>query len=186
MINESMMCERFYQKNNKNNTATDVISKTKEYIFKHISNVKTAYLRERMLMNNKCYVPPIEKAMGLKWKTKVDKASDLLNHQLIQTTFQFVPPSKTIAALFANPEFNAVFNEYNEKKNHICTDGVYEDYCCGNLCKNSEILRSSDTAILNFGIDEVELCCGMKTKAGEHKIFAVYFQIRNMPVKIFF
>lgn len=62
-------------------------------------------------------------------------------------------------------------------------DGVYKDYCCGEVCQDDAFFRDENTVALQFGVDEFEICCGLKTKATIHKIFAVYFRIRNMPRK---
>lgn len=175
------MCERFFEKENKN-CASDTFSMAREYARKKISTIKTAYFRQKVLSKNKYYVAPIEIPMGLKWKTKIESDSDLPDHKLVQSTFQFVPPSKTLAALFSNPKFKRTFIEYNNQKQlNGCVQGVYDDYCCGNVAKNFEIFRSSDTIILQLAFDEFDACNGLKTKATIHKIFAVYFQILNIP-----
>lgn len=51
------------------------------------------------------------------------------------------------------------------------------------LLKNNPFFRSKDTVIIQLGIDEFDVCCGLKSKSTIHKIFAVYFHIRNMPIK---
>lgn len=186
IVENTSMCKRFFEKESKceAKSVEEVLSKTKDYTLKKISAVKTDYLREKRLKKNKYYVAPIEKAIGLKWKTKIMAELDLADHFLVQTTFQIVPPSQTLAALFLNDNFKTMFLEYNEQKRlNGCAEGVYEDYCCGNVAKNSEILQSNDKIVLQFGIDEFDCCCGLKTKATVHKILAVYFHIRNIPTK---
>lgn len=180
IICESLdLCERSFKKSQKN--SVDIISDTKQYVLKKTSSVKTAYLRNKILMQNKNYVAPVAKAMGLKWKTKIKTDFDLPDHQLMQTTFQFVPPSQTLVKLFSNPEIQSIFFDYNKQK-HTCCDGIYKDYCCGNVSKKNEIFLC-DSVILQFGVDEFDVCCPIKSKATIHKIFAVYFTIRNMPTK---
>lgn len=45
------MCDRFLCKFNKNdnNCTEKILSKSKKYVLKHISSVKTSYLRERFI-----------------------------------------------------------------------------------------------------------------------------------------
>lgn len=74
-----------------------------------------------------------------------------------------------------------MFLTYNDQRHNIgCTDGIYKDFCCGNVSKNSEIFRSNEAIVLQFGYDEIDVCCGLKSKATIHKIFAIYFRIRNI------
>lgn len=137
---------------------------------------------KKELTKNMNYVEPIEKAMGLKWRTKIKPDLNLPNHQLVQATFQLVPVSKTLESLFRNEKFKQKFIEYNERKQFDgCSDGTYDDYCCGNVAKGSDIFRTGHSIIFQFGIDEFDVCDGLKTKATLHKLFAVYFQIRNIP-----
>lgn len=184
LISESLnLFGRFCEKDNKEN-AIEILAKAKEYASDRIASVKTTYLREKKLKKHKNYVAPITKSMGLKWNTSIDTDSDLPNHKLIQTTFQFVPPSDTLGKLFANTDFKAMFLEYNDQRHDgVCVDGVYKDFCCGNVSKSSEFFRSNDTIVLQFGYDEFDVCCGLKSKATIHKVFAIYFRIRNMPKK---
>lgn len=187
LISENIsMCGRFFEKENEENakSVSETLSMAKEYACKRISTIKTSYFRQKLLSKNKYYVAPEEIAMGLKWKTKIKSDSDLPDHKLVQSTFQFIPPSKTLVKLFLNADFKQAFIEYNkQKQRNSCVDGVYDDYCCGNVAKNFEIFRSSDTIVLQLAFDEFDACNGLKTKATVHKMFAVYFQILNIPHK---
>lgn len=116
------------------------------------------------------------------WKTKIKPTLDLPDHQICQTVFHVVPIAETIKTIFSNPEFKSMFIEYNNSK-HECTDGVYQDFCCGSATKKDTIFRQKNTVVLQFGIDEFDVCCGLKSKATVHKIFPVYFRIRNVPMK---
>lgn len=159
---------------------TDTLSKTQSYVLNHIKSVKSVYRREKLLNGNPAYVAPIEKAIGLKWKTKISSELDLPDHQLVQTTFQIVPLKRQTEARFLDPEFKSTFFEYN-KKRHTCTDGIFEDYCCGNIGKSNPNFRRENVVVIQFGIDEFETCCGLKSKATIHKLLGVYYQIINMP-----
>lgn len=120
LISESLnLFGRFCEKDNKEN-AIEILAKAKEYASDRIASVKTTYLREKKLKKHKNYVAPITKSMGLKWNTSIDTDSDLPNHKLIQTTFQFVPPSDTLGKLFANTDFKAIFLEYNDQRHGVC------------------------------------------------------------------
>lgn len=187
LIGENIsMCERFFEKESKENSKSvrEILSMARQQACKKISAIKTSYFRQKALSKNKYYVAPVEIPMGLKWITKIKSDSDLPDHKLVQSTFQFIPPSKTLATLFLNADFKQAFIEYNKQKQlNGCVDGVYNDYCCGNVAKNFNIFRSSDTINLQLAFDEFDACNGLKTKATVHKIFAAYFQILNIPHK---
>lgn len=177
------LTERFLEKSGKKcEYVVEALNTTQHYVLEKILSVKTSYRRDKQLETNHNYVAPVEKAMGLKWKTKISPELDLLDHQISQTTFQIVPIAETLKSLFSNSDFRSIFNEYNSKK-HLCIENVYRDYCCGAVGQNDPFYRRRDTVVIQFGIDEVDLCCGLKSKATIHKVFAVYFRIRNMPIK---
>lgn len=183
-IEENMaLCGRFFECHGKKNSEIDdILTKTQHYITEKINSVKTVYRRNKQLNENSNYVAPIEKAMGTKWKTKTTPTSDLPDHQINQTIFHVIPIAETLKVLFSNPEFKSMFMEYNNNK-HECVDGVYRDFCCGIAGQKDPIFRCKDTVVLQFGIDEFDVCCGLKTKATVHKVLPVYFRIRNIPMK---
>lgn len=170
------LCGRFAE----NTGNADTFSTAQSYVLDHIQSVKSVYRRDKTLKKNPAYVAPIEKAIGLRWKTKISSELDLPDHQFVQTTFQVVPLTMQIEALFLDPEFKLMFFDYNKKK-HKCIDGVFQDYCCGKIGRENELFRREDVVIIQFGIDEFETCCGLKSKATVHKLLGIYFQILNMP-----
>lgn len=177
------LCDRFFQKSEIHTTdVIEILSKTQTYANNKINSCKSDYLRNKMLNKNPYYVAPVEKAMGLAWQTKYTPGFDLLDHQIKQTTFHVVPIASTLKSLFLIPDFKEKFIEHNNNK-HKCIDGVFEDYCCGNVCRNDDFFQCKNTVVIQFGVDEFDVCCGLKTKATTHKIFAIYFKIRNMPIK---
>lgn len=170
------LCGRFSQKSGNVNTLLE----TKSYVLKHIQAVKSVYRRDILLKKNPAYVAPIVKAMGLKWKTKTSLEDDLLDHQFTQSTYVIIPLAPQLEACFLDAEFKTTFFEYNKKK-HKCVDGVFQDFCCGQLAKENGIFRRGDVVIIQYGIDEFETRCGLKSKATLHKMLGIYFKILNMP-----
>lgn len=61
------------------------------------------------------------------------------------------------------------------------TDSIYQDFCCGNNSKKFEIFYSKYTLQIQLGIDDFEPCNALKSKAGNHKMCGIYFQLRNIP-----
>lgn len=76
-----------------------------------------------------------------------------------------------------------MFLEYNSQK-HKCTPGVYKDYCCGSKFSENGLNVFPNSIHIQLGIDDVEVCCALKTKATVHKVTAIYFKILNLPPKM--
>lgn len=112
---------------------------------------------------------------------KLDPNRDIPNHVLTQTTFHYVSILDTLKALFTQPNFRNVYFEYNLTEKQTCAEGVFMDYCCAKNAQNCELFGDPKTIVIDLGADDVELCSALKTKAGKHKITAVYFRIRNLP-----
>lgn len=158
----------------------DTINAHYEYVFEKISANATRYKRKKQLEKNPLFVQPQEKAVGIKWVSNTAPSSDLSDWNKRQTTCQFVSMIKTIQSLFACNQFSEMYFNFNRNK-HKCTEGVFVDFCCGSKSKESRIFDDPNTLQLQIAFDEAELCEGLKSKAGVHKVLAIYFQIRNTP-----
>lgn len=136
-----------------------------------------------MCRNTEIFVAAEERTLGVKWMCKLDPSRDIPNHVLTQTTFHYVPILDTLKALFNQPSFRKVYCEYNLTEKHTCAEGVWVDYCCAKNAQNCELFGDPKTIVIDVGVDDVELCSALKTKTGKHKITAVYFRIRNLPLQ---
>lgn len=153
------------------------------YSCNKLKELKTDYLRKKYIKSNEYFVAPEEKAICLKWCVKRVPHNDLHYDHTKQGTYQIVKPSKTLKALFSNPDFRKLFFEYNQNK-HKCVSGVYERYCCGSAFQDSLFFQSNPNCVhLQIGFDEFETCDALKSKATVHKVLAVYLKILNMPQK---
>lgn len=145
---------------------------------------KSDYKRRKNIGENAAYVEPEEKAIGYKWVQNVDETGNIIRHYQ-QNTFQFIRPSKTIHALFSNPDFAKIYRDSVENKAHECQSGVYKDYCCGSHYRRNQFLSENPNALqLQLYTDDFEPCDALKSKAGRHKKCAFYLVIRNLPKKL--
>lgn len=161
--------------------AQAILTKTTDYIYQKLSSVETTCRLKKFVKTSQQYVAPIEKAIGLKWRTVLSSESDLPDHRYVNTTFQFIPVSETLKAKFSNDDFKTTFLEYNKSAKHECRDDVYRDFCCGRTFRDLKIPNDENTVWLEIAMDEFDACCALKSKATIHKVLAVYFRIRNMP-----
>lgn len=134
-----------------------------------------------MKKSNK-FVEPEERSTGYKFKRIFDENAGCTLLKTVQTTFQFVPITKTLTALFSDTSFENAYMNFNTGKNHACEQGAYVDFCCGSAFKTNEFFTLNPLAIqIRLFTDDFEPCDPLKSKAGAHKITAFYFQINNFP-----
>lgn len=156
-------------------------SAERDYIINKLKAKETGRKRRTILRSDEQYLAPQEIPIGLKWKAQKEAGNDILNHKLVQTTFQYVPISDTLRTLFKNPDFEKMYLQYNDYEKHVCKDSIYQDFCCSSNSKKFEIFQIKNTLQVQLGIDDFEPCNALKTKAGKHKMCGVYFHLRNIP-----
>lgn len=150
------------------------------FLTEKISDFNTTYKRLKTLKENKNYVEPVEKAIGLKWNTKQNPKIGLPDHTISQTTFQYISIIKRLECLFAQPKFKKEYFDFNQNSDHVCKDGIYEYFCCSEIGKN---YRDKTAIKIRLATDDCELCDPLKTKNVIHKLNCVYFTVDNMPAK---
>lgn len=89
----------------------------------------------------------------------------------------------TLNSLFKNDEFSRSYFDYIESRKHDCKQGVLEDYCCGSIYRENPVFTPT-TIQIQIGSDEFEPCSALKTKSGLHKMYGIYFEIRNIDPQI--
>lgn len=155
-----------------------------DFVLSKINEINTLRKVKKIVKSNHLFVEPEETAVGIKWKTpKVNKDTNIPDHKLIQATFQYVSVLKTLKAVFSDKAFQNYYIKYNREEKHKCKQGVYRDFCCGSTHKSNEVFNDLLSLQLQLGIDDFEVCCPLKSKAGVHKVCATYMQIRNLPAE---
>lgn len=181
------LCDSLWQDKTKNNINRDSIpfvdtfNQCTEYITDKLINIDTIYKQKKIRNENVFYVEPIEKPIGLKWKSKLDPSTGIPDHKLTQTTFHYVSILKTLTTLFSQQNFKEMYIQYNLVDKHECLPGVYQDFCCADVHKKHKLYDDPTALKLIISNDDFETCCALKSKAGKHKVNATYFQIRNIP-----
>lgn len=154
------------------------------HILNDLKKIDTAGKLKKVIEKNPRFVAPIEKSIGLKWKNpKISTQTNIPDHGLTQSTFQYVPITNTIKMLFSNQAFVEQYIKYNRHEKHKCVPGIYKDICCGSVQQSKDIFEDPMTLQLQIGTDDFEVCCPLKSKATKHKVNATYVQIKNMPVE---
>lgn len=157
------------------------LAATNLHVSEKLKQIHSSYKRKKRLLNNPWYVPPQEKSIGLKWCTK--ESPDIPNYVLAQTTFQYISIKDTLLSLFLKPSFKKVFFEFNQNKAHKCRENVYENYCCSKVYKRMNLGQNENEIIIELGWDDIDPCAALKSKSTIHKLTAINFKIRNLPLE---
>lgn len=118
-------------------------------------------------------------AIGTHWETHREFGLELIvaNHK--QSSFQYVPITKTLQSLFSRHEFRQSYFDYNNVisgKKHKCVDGVFEDFCCGHVHRNNKLFQNHPGSLqIQLFTDGFEMCDALKSKANLHPQVAFYF-----------
>lgn len=130
------------------------------------------------------FIEPQEKSTGFKIKRIFDNTAKCVVSKSVHTTFQFVPISETLRALFSSADFEEAYINFNSQKDHDCSPETYVNFCCGDLYNSSDFFKMNPLTIqLRLFTDDFEPCDPLKSKAEKHKITAYYFFINNLPTK---
>lgn len=157
------------------------IAATQQYVSDKIHSFDASYKREKELQACPFYVAPIEKAIGLTWKSKMDVKFGMPHHIIKQPTFQYVPIISTLKSLFSQQEFKKMYFQNCQNPGHVCTDGIYKHFCCSSTCRRYELYRDKTAIRILVGIDDFDPCDAVKSKSVIHKVSGVYFTISNIP-----
>lgn len=163
-----------------------VLDLTNGIISSHFEKINSHCKRTNLLVKDPLYVAPKEVGIGTRFELERDNESKTAIPQRIQSTFAYVSIVDTLKSLFKRDEFRTVYFEHNSENqtDHTCVDGIYERFCCGSMYKSTEFFRANKNRLqIQIGLDEFEPCNPLQSKAGSHKILAVYFIVRNMPVE---
>lgn len=161
---------------------SSALDAARNFVLEKIVSRNTAKKRQKIIENDGLYVKPMKSAVGTTWKTKTSCGSDLPSHELKQTTGEFVSVIAMLESFFGDDEFHKSYFDYNETRKHKCTEGVFEDFCCGSIFKGNPIFDRT-TIQLQLSFDDFEPCNALKTKAGTHKMLGIYLEIRNIDPK---
>lgn len=167
------------------NYVFEVLEIAHDEVLNEVRKYNTAHKRNKIIEVNELFVKPENRAIGTHWETKRNFKSEIINPLHKQSSFQYVPITKTLKSLFLRPDFQQLYFDYNDVSigsKHKCAEGLYKDFCCGHVHKNNNLFRDHPEAIqIQLFTDGFEVCDPLKTKANLHSQVSFYFAIRNLP-----
>lgn len=150
------------------------------YVVNKLRERSSSAKRKRIVQKMPNFVKPISAPIGIKWTSTLQSGRSIVTHKLTQTSMQIIPIKDTLQTLWLNKDFREMYFKYQSCK-HGCIEGSFEDFCCGKIFKEHDIFNEPNTLQIQLGCDEFEVCDPLNSKAGQHKVFGVYFEIRNIP-----
>lgn len=167
----------------------EVLEKAYDCVLNEVKKYNTFYKRNKISEENTMYVKPAEMAIGTHWETKRDTTLHKMFPVHEQSLFQYVSITKTLSSLFLRDYFKRLYFDYNSASTskHNCTEGVYKDFCCGEVYKKNQLFRHHPESIqIQLFTDGFEMSDVLKSKANLHTQVAFYFAIRNVPPRFAF
>lgn len=128
------------------------------------------------MINNMKLVPPVERAIGVRYDQRMDRQ---LGHEIqksVTETFQYVPVLDVLK-LVLNPKLrNLIENE------EFASPGYLKGYQDGLQYQQHEIFRNHPHALrFQLYYDDVEVTNPLGSKTGIHKLGLFYYSIQNLP-----
>lgn len=168
-------------------SAVHVIDSTADFFAESLKNRNSVYKRDVTNKQKATFVCPKELSIGTRFERKcfTDRCGAGISiPQTVQNTYQLILPSETIQSLFRSKDFCHTYFTENTVLNHKCEKGKYKHFCCGEKYQKSEFFKKNPLAAqLHLSSDEFEITSPLQSKAGVHKICAIYLTIQNLPPK---
>lgn len=118
---------------------SQILSKSKDFICDKLHENSSAYRRKVKCDGNQMFVQPKELSLGVKWEMLREKTTKIAVPKLTQCKFQYISIVETLKVLFKREDFRKTYYEYNSNRGHTCTEGIFEDFCCGNLHRENQL-----------------------------------------------
>lgn len=161
-----------------------VLDRSSNIISDHFEKINSHYKRKKIFTSHPLYIAPHEIAVGTRFELERNKTNNVAIPTRIQSSYEYVSIVDTVKSLFKREDFKSQYIKYNSamENEHKCVEGVFRHFCCGKKYKNTEIFQTNTNSLqIQIATDEFDPCNPLQSKAGSHKICAVYFVIRNMP-----
>lgn len=161
------------------------LNEAKDYICQKLTTIDTSYKRTMQTKSQETYLVPQELALGTHWEMKQMRKNAVAIPQLLQSRFQYIRISETIKNLFCDDTFRSIYMQYNDNDSgtkHKCADGVFQDFCCGSVYKNTALYSKHPNSLqIKISSDDFTVANPLGPRATVHKLCAIYFNIQNMP-----
>lgn len=124
----------------------EVLEVAHDAVVNEVKKYDTTFKRNNIFEKNKLFVRPKEVAIGTHWETKRDRTVQKMYPLHTQSSFQYMSIMKTLKSLFLRKEFKQLYFDYNNVSTgsrHKCTEGVFKDFCCGDVYKKKQFVSRS-------------------------------------------
>ncbi|CAI5662779.1 unnamed protein product [Oreochromis niloticus] len=136
---------------------------------------RKSYFREKWGI-----VDPVEKTLGIRYDTRLNKKSGTYDQVPVKDTFVYIPILETIKFICRNSYICELL-----AKLCVSKEDRYEDFCDGSYYKSHPLFSKPQTSLqIQLYYDDFETANPLGSKRGVHKVGAIYFVLRNLPPKL--
>lgn len=141
---------------------------------KSLLKFNTVYKVKKQFMEK--VVKPKEIAIGTRIEKVFDSISNRYVDQNVTSSFMYVPVLDTLKSVITDDFIQ--YYDRNLPKNSDRVEDIYD----GSIIKDNMLLSSKGNILqIQLFFDEFEVCNPLGSKAGVHKLGAIYFVLRNIP-----
>lgn len=123
-----LVCNELIEKNcDTSESMRENVDIGSEHILSKLKEINTIAKLKKTIHTNPLFVAPVDKSIGLKWKNaKVNSLTQILDHGVVDATFQYVPILKTLSSLFEHKQFFEKYVKYNQHEKRKCENTVHK------------------------------------------------------------
>lgn len=152
-----------------------------KFVLHKLSECSSNFKRCKKTESSETYVPPQQLSLGVRWDIVKERIGTVSIPTLVSCKYQYVPITQTIYNLFQRNDFRDAYLNYNASNENMQVNGVYTDFGSGSVFKDNELFQAHPNSLqIEMGTDEFEVCDNLGSKATLHKIYPVYFVIKNI------
>lgn len=134
---------------------------TTECFNSRLKEFTTRFKRRKKNKQHEFYVEPQLKGIGTRFELKKMGNLDIGTIERLQCVYPYVSIVETCRRLFQNQFYLNEYLEYNKdgRNGHICKDGEFIDFCCGNVFKRNELFQMQRYCLqIEIFSDDFEVC----------------------------
>lgn len=119
------------------NFPIELLNATTDDVIANLKRFDSTYKRSKYFKSHTDFVGSLEHGIGTHWELKRNKQSKVMLPHHVQSGFTYIPILPKIKSIFNNDGIRQTYFDFNEAMNHICNEGIYKDFCCGEKCKQN-------------------------------------------------
>lgn len=184
LLDKTQQLNEMFMKKENGMNAIQALKMSTTIIKEELSQCLTRFKRDKRIERNKLFVPPQEKAIGVRWVPIKLPHSSVSVPRLISNVYQEISIIKSIVSLFNREDFRKEYYLFNEEQTKLIDHKTYTNFSNSGNFKNNELFKNHPNSLqLEVGQDDFEPLNALGSKATLYKLSPVYISVKNIPSK---